>query len=115
MHNYIRDPILALFMIFFHDIPILQVSSVVLVFLASAIMDTKHKPFLEKNMNLMMIIVGWIFVVINLGFCFLAFLNSQLEAKTRHTVFGNVLIFTIASVFVVEIAFTGIAAYYGFK
>lgn len=102
-------------MIFLHDIPVLQVSSVTAVMIYSVVMDLKHKPFRDKNRNTMMAIVGSLFVIVNIGFCVLAFMNNSLKAKTKHNLVGNVLIASIASVFIVEMFFTGIDAYYGFK
>ena len=115
LHNFIRDPILAVFMIFFHDYPILQVSSVTATMIISVVLDIKHKPFREKNHNKMMAIVGVLFVMINVGYCVLAYMSNSLRAKTKHNLVGNMIIVSIACVFIVEILFTSIEVYYSTK
>lgn len=115
LHNFVRDPILAVLMIFCHDYPILQVSSVTVVMIISVSLDIKYMPFKEPLKNKMMILVGILFVVVNLGYCVLAYMSNTLKAKTKHVFVGNLLIVAISAVFIIELVFNGVQIYRDMK
>lgn len=105
LHNFIRDPVLALCMVFFHDSPLLQTTGATLIMLFSAVMDTKFWPFREKARNIVLIITGYMYVAINLFFFVLASTEGTMKKKSQYLYIGFLIITLISGIIFVDIGY----------
>jgi predicted neutral ceramidase superfamily lipid hydrolase len=103
LHNFIRDPLLALVMIAFHDYPIWQISIATLIMVFSLVMNIKAGPFIEAFHNKMMVVLSCLYVVVNIGFLFLYLTRNSISRKAQYNFFGFSLIALVLLIIISEL------------
>lgn len=115
LHNFIRDPLLAACMVFFHDMPILQTLFASLIMLVSAVLDTIHWPYREKGKNILLILTGFMYFAINSLFMVLGLSEGKMRRETQYLYIGFMIIFIISCIIIVDIGFATVEVFGSIK
>lgn len=115
MANFIRDPLMALFIVFLHDYPMIQLGSISSLFFTLLFASLKFRPFKCKFDNFKLIFSSCTFCFLKVLYLILIVGENSISSKNQSLLIGNLMILCIVVLFGVEIVVGGYVAYKDFK
>ena len=94
--NLIKDPLLALFVVFLHDNGIYQIVPCLVLSGSFTICNIAFKPFFLKRHNFLVIVNQLMYFLSDLGFLLLAIGKDSISVENKAKFLGNYLIVVIS-------------------
>lgn len=90
--NMLRDPVLSFGLIFFYDIPVLQIGASLVIMLVYLILEITYRPLSGKNEQMLSIFDLSVYTLAQVLFIILAFVGDIANTGAKNIFFGYPLI-----------------------